>query len=768
MGEVYRAKDTRLDRDVAIKVLPRHLAGNPEALRRFEREARAVAALSHPNIVALYDVGTEQGVSYAVTELLEGETLRDRLARTGRGSPDNLRKAVEIAVEVADGLSVAHAKGIIHRDLKPENIFLTSDGRVKILDFGLARFKAPSSPNDPTAISTETEAGTVMGTVGYMSPEQVRGERADVPSDIFSLGCVLYEMLAGRRAFARETAAQTMAAILEVQPPVDEIGAEIPPGLTQLLRQCLEKSPQNRLQSAHDLSLALKAAGEPDTESNALARQDHLARSVWIAVSLAVLLAAAWVYWQNRPAETIDSLAVLPFVNVGDDPNTEYLSDGISENLINSLSQLPGVRVVPRSLVFAYKGRDADPRKVGRDLNVRAVLMGRVVQHGQSLNIQAELVDVTKVSQLWGQQYDRTLSDIIVVQEQIERAVASHLGLRQSESVERTLTRRYTESPEAHQFYLKGRYLWNRRTAQTLQRAAEDFQRAIDIDPTYGLAWAGLADCYNVYSFYGIDSSNESMPRAKEAARRALAIDDTLAEAHVSAAYPKRHYDWDWAGAEREFRRAIELNPNYVTALHWYGTTLWSMGRLEDGMRELRRAQQIDPLSLIVASDIGRGDYYAGRDDQAIEELRRTLDEIDPRFAVIHLFLGMLYEHKGRYDDAIAEFRQWSSLLGGPDAVAGGSQGHTLAVSGRRSDALAELGRLIDLSRRRYVSPYEIALIHIGLGDREKALEWLEKGYDDHAAWMIWLDLDPRFNTLHGEPRYRDLLQKMHLPLDRH
>lgn len=426
MGEVYRARDTRLEREVAIKVLPERTARNPEALARFEREAKAVAALSHPNILALYDVGVEQGVSFAVTELLEGETLRSRLA-----SLLPWPKAVEIGAAVAAGLAAAHSKGIIHRDLKPENIFLTSDGRVKVLDFGLARMNSAPSPQDGSTLPTETIEGTVMGTVGYMSPEQVRGQRADAPSDIFSLGCMLYEMLAGRRPFASETATQTMAAILEVQPP-DPAGSgkHIPAELTRVVMHCLEKHPKQRFQSAQDLGFALRAISEPGSAPSTPEERKRLPRPGWLASAMAVLLAAVSVYWLNRPSQAINSLAVLPFANVGANPDAEYLSDGITENLINSLSQLPKLRVVPRSLAFVYKGREVDPRKAGRDLNVGAVLMGRVVQRGDSLNIQTELVDVKNVSQLWGQQYSRKLSDIIVVQKEISKAVSEKLGLR--------------------------------------------------------------------------------------------------------------------------------------------------------------------------------------------------------------------------------------------------------------------------------------------------------------------------------------------------
>src|SRR5712692_7221079 len=461
MGEVYRARDTRLDRDVAIKVLPEHLAKDPQALARFEREAKAVAALSHPNILALYDVGSHQGVSYAVTELLEGETLRARLAQ----SAVPWRKAVEIGTAVAEGLAAAHSKGLIHRDLKPENIFLTSDGRVKILDFGLARWKPKPSATTDAAAPTETEAGTVMGTVGYMSPEQIRGTAADAPSDIFSLGCVLYEMVTGQRAFARPTAPEALTAILNEEPPnLADSGKEIPPDLQGIIHHCLEKHVEQRFQSARDLAFALRAAGGASGAgvlASPRARRKRLPRWVLAGAAVVLLAGGSFFVWRATGGRAIDSLAVLPFVNVGGDPNTEYLSDGITENLINSFSQLPKLRVVPRNRVFRYKGREADTEKIGRELNVRAVLTGRVVQRGDSLNIQTELVDVAADSQLWGHQYNRKFSEIIPVQEEIAKEVSEKLRLRPTGEEQKRLTKRYTESPEAHQLYLKGRYLWN-------------------------------------------------------------------------------------------------------------------------------------------------------------------------------------------------------------------------------------------------------------------------------------------------------------------
>jgi serine/threonine protein kinase len=541
MGEVYRARDSRLERDVAIKILPERLARDPQALSRFEREAKAVATLSHPNILAIHDFGCERGITYSVAELLEGETLRSRLGRGALG----WRKAVEAGIAIANGLSAAHSKGIIHRDLKPENIFLTEDGQIKILDFGLARNTASSAAERAEA-PTITEDGVILGTAGYMSPEQVRGTPADARSDIFSLGCVLYEMVTGRRAFSRASSAQTMAAILEAQPPeLAATGKEIPAGLENVIRHCLEKNRQERFHSAHDLALALRAT----LSGSDVSKRSSVRRWAIVAGCAAALAIAAAAYWFAGHAKPIDSLAVMPFLNVGADPNTEYLSDGITESLINSLSQLPRLRVVPRTLVLSYKGKEMDPGKVGWDLHVRAILTGKVVQRGDNLNVQTELVDVGELSQLWGQRYDRKFNEILSVQEDIARQVSEKLHLRPTGEEQKRLGKHYTENTEAYQLYLKGRYHWNRRTVDDFKKANEYFRQAIERDAGYGLAYAGLAQSYALFNWYQVQPPRESCPKAKAAAMQAIAIDETLVEAHAALGITKVSCDWDWPGA---------------------------------------------------------------------------------------------------------------------------------------------------------------------------------------------------------------------------
>jgi eukaryotic-like serine/threonine-protein kinase len=755
MGEVYRARDARLDREVAIKVLPERLAREPQALARFQREAKAVAALSHPNILAIHDFGEENGLTYAVTELLEGETLRHRL-RTGAMG---WRKTLETGIAIADGLSVAHSKGITHRDLKPENIFLTEDNRIKILDFGLARNTGLSTGANAEA-ETVTEEGVIVGTIGYMSPEQVRGARADARSDIFSFGCVMYEMIAGRRAFARETSAQTLAAILEAQVP-EFATADVPVELDRIITHCLQKNPRDRFQSAHDLGLALRAIPVSGTRPSPATTRKSFARAIWITLVLALLLSTLSVYWLNRAHEPIDSLAVLPFGNVGGDPNNEYLSDGIAEDMINALSQLSNLRVKARTLTFRYKGPQVDPQKTGRDLNVRAVLTGRVLEREGVLNIQVDLINVKDGSQLWGHQYRRRLSDILSLQEEIVRDVSSKLGLKQTADQQKRVAKHATESTEAYQLYLKGRYCWNRRTEQMVKRAVEYFQQAIEKDPGYALAYGGLADGYAVYGVYEVEQPSKSGAKAKAAATRALEIDNTLAEPHASLGMTRMAYEWDWAGAEQEFQRAIELDPNYPTAHLWYGICLGATGRNEQAVASMKHAQQLDPLSLVIMTGLGWELYYSRRYDEAITQIRNAF-EMDPNFALGHFWLGMLYEQKALYAESIAEFRKALELSSGSPLMLG-SLGHAYTSTRDWEKARQVLADLVEVSKHRYVAPFNIALIYVGLGQKDRSLEWLQKALDDRSYWAIFLKVDPRFDPLRSDERFTKLLGRMGL-----
>jgi serine/threonine-protein kinase len=743
MGEVYRARDLRLDREVAVKVVPGPLAQDPERLARFEREARAVAALAHPNILTLHDVGREQGIPFAVTELLEGVTLRARLA----GAPVPWREAVEIGAAIADGLAAAHAKGIIHRDIKPENLFRTADGRVKILDFGLARVTSPAWTEPETAPypAAHTDPGTVVGTVGYMSPEQLRGRPADGRSDLFSLGCVLYELLAGKHPFRGRTAAETTAAILYDEPPaLAGLGANASPEVERVIRSCLAKEPGERSPSARDLAFALRALL---SSSDVPAPLPPTAR-----------------YPRKPPRRRRDaglSLAVLPLVNTNVDPEAEYLRDGITESVISLMAQLPGLRVMARNTVFRYKGREVDAQEVGRALKVRAVLTGQLFQRGNRLRIKVELVNVKDGSRLWGEQYDREITEIVAVEKAIAQAIADKLRLRLTGEQKQRVGRPFTECAEAYQCYLRGRYHWNKRTAEGLRRSIKLFEQAIDLDPAYALAYSGVADAYLNLGGWGHLSFREAYPRARAAASRALAIDETLAEAHVSLAMVQKEYDWDWGAAGRGYERALELNPNYAVAHQWYGEYLAALGRHAEATAAFRRAIDLDPLSLIIHATLGRhGYYFARRYDEAVAQLRRTL-EMDENFWVARLWLGWTYANMGRLAEGFAELQAARRLDDNLEIVA--ALGFAHGRAGQRDEARQTLDELRELSRTRYVSPMLGALIALGMGEHNQALDWLEKAYEERAQMISELNAEPAFDPLRTDPRFADLLRRVGL-----
>jgi serine/threonine protein kinase/tetratricopeptide (TPR) repeat protein len=740
MGEVYRAKDLRLDREVAVKVVPEQLAQDPDRLARFEREAKAVAALAHPNILVLYDVGHEQGIPFAVTELLEGVTLRGRLAAAGVP----WREALLIVAAVAEGLATAHAKGIIHRDIKPENLFLTADGRVKILDFGLARVAIQASNELETEPYSpgRTDPGTVVGTIGYMSPEQLRGEPADDRSDLFALGCVLYELVAGKRPFQGRTATETTAAILHVEPP--PLARDVPPEVERVIRHCLAKEPRQRIASARDLAFALRALLSGSDASGSLPPTTLYRPKA-----------------SRRRREAIPSLAVLPLANTNVDPDTEYLSDGIAESIINLLSQLPGLRVMARSTAFRYKGRDVDPQEVGRALKVRAVLSGQLFQRANRLVIKMELVDVKDGSQLWGEHYNRALSDLLAVEKAIAQEIVEKLRLRLTGEQKRRLSRPGTQNAEAYQCYLKGRYHWNKRTAEGLKKSIKLFEQALDIDPTYALAYSGVADAYLNLGGWGHVACREAYPRARSAATHALAIDDNLAEAHVSLAMVQKEYDWDWSGADRSYQRALELNPNYAVAYQWFGEYLAAVGRHQEAIAAFKRAIELDPLSLIIHATLGRHGYYFARQyDQAIAQLQKTL-EMDASFWVARLWLGWAYANTGRLPEALAELQTARRLDNNLEILA--ALGCTYGLLGRRPEAQQVLDELQELSRARYVSPMLGALIATAMGEHDQAFEWLEKSYADRAQMMSELKAEPAFDPLRADPRFADLLRRVGL-----
>lgn len=740
MGVVYRARDARLERDVAIKVISEELAHDTEAVRRFEREARAVAALSHPNILALHDVGQTAGIPFAVTELLEGESLRARLTRGALA----WRQAAGIARAIADGLAFAHARGLVHRDLKPENVFLTTDGRVKILDFGLARPIRAAATTTPDAVTLDvkldvTHAGTIVGTIGYAAPEQLRAEPVGPPADLFSLGCVLYEMVTGRRAFDAPTSVDGIAALLHREaPPMQDSNRQTPTELERIVRHCLEKKQGDRFQTAQDLAIALDA----------------------------LLSDSAVITPPPRKRATRSrgrSLAVLPFTADNDSADAAVLSDGLTESLINSLSSIPKLRVVPRATVFRYKGRDIDPRSVAEELDVKTLLTGRVTRHGDALTIQADLVDAAHDSQLWGERFTRNVSDLLSVQQTIAREISEALKLKLTGTEQRRLTQRPTENTDAYQDYLRGRYFFNKYTPEGFERAVECFEQAIAKDPHYALAHAGLADSYGSMAFFGYVFPHEGIQKAHAAAERALSINPALAEAHFAAAKEAFFFRRDWQTAERSFLRSLELNPRSGESRMFYALYLLVLGRRDEALPHAQRALDDDPLSGFVNTGMVLTQMFTGAIEAGMTRAQQAL-QLDPSLMIVRQVLSFAYELRGDFETAID--------YGGPILATYSGQTAADTLSRLRS-AYRERGpegywdqriqSLRDIAARRYVPPFMFAYVYARLGDADRAFEYLERAYEVGSGMLVFLAVHPAFMPLREDPRFDALLKRMGL-----
>jgi TolB-like protein len=653
-------------------------------------------------------------------ELVAGETLRDRIAR----GPMAVERVLEVAIALADALSAVHAKGITHRDLKPENIFLTSDGRIKVLDFGLARWHSLESEPNLTMMPTETRVGVILGTVGYMAPEQVRGEKADPRSDIFALGCVIHEMLTARRAFERPTTAEALAAILREEP--QNLDA-VPVRFRRVVAHCLEKDARERYQSARDLAFELRGlVSVGDAESS--------------------------------PA---DSLAVLPFTNAGG-ADAEYLADGIAESLTNAFSHIARLRVVPRSVVVRYKGRDIDPPVVGRELGARMLLSGKVVERSGRLSVQVELVDAAANKQLWGERLHRALADIFEVEEQITHQIVDKLRVRLSGEEKKQLARRYTDNSEAYQLYLKARYHFLKRTPEAVAKGIDYCEEAIAKDAEFAPAHAALSDCYGLLSAISQSTPEVFRAKAKAAAIRAVQADPTLAEAQNSLAYARAYCDWDWTGADAGFRYALELNPSLWITHDWYALALGYQGRMDEALEHNHRARQLDPLSIVLHHHAIWLLWLARRYDDAIEFGRKAL-ELDPGFGWTYFWLGLALEQKSSHEEAIAAFRRASEWTGGMIQMQA-ALAHTLATVGRRDEAAELLHQIEHPSTPRYIDPYSAGLVHVAFGNRDQALNWLDKAVEETAAWLTMFGCcDPRLDPLRSDRRFTDLLRRMRL-----
>ncbi len=806
MGVVYLAHDTRLGRPAALKLLRPDLTQDPERVRRFRREARAASALSHPNILTIYEVGQADSTAgdghFIAAEFVDGQTLRELFQRAGL----TLGVALDILIQVAGALSAAHEAGIVHRDIKPENIMLRKDGLVKALDFGLAKLTEQDAlPHSDSFARATTQPGAVMGTVSYMSPEQARGLEVDERSDLFSLGVVMYELLTGRAPFEGKTTSDVLVALLSTEPrPLASYVSKLPEALQEIGARALAKPVEERYQTAREFGDDLKRlkeelefaaklkgrTGSPDdilrmTVGSATAAADQttvVTRPVvapatsrltvlrglrlrygkglaLAALALALIAAAPWRQWLAPRHAAIDSVAVLPFTNVGADPQMEYLPDGITENLINSLTQLPSLRrVMSRSVVFTYKGREVDPRQVGQALQVRAIVTGRVQRLGERLVIHVELVDAATGAQLWGERYQRPFADLLTVQEEIAREIAEALRLRLSGDEQRQLAKRYTQNNEAYQLYLEGRYHWNKRTSEGMRKSVESYKQAIDKDSDFALAYVGLADAYATLGSYHVMQSRDVLPLAREAAAKALGIDEGLAEAHASMGKILTDYYGDWAQAEREFQRAIDLKPNYPNSHHWYSTLLARLGRFDEAVGEANRALELDYFSPVTGTQVGNVLYRARRYDQAIAALRKPLD-LEPNFAPAHYYLGLCYLMQERRHEAAAEFEKALAIAPNvPDFIA--LLGYTNAVAGRRDQAQRRLEELNEVAKRRYVPPLSYATIYVGLGERDLAFKVLEKCDEECAPSLRGLKTDPLFDALRADPRFARLMRR--------
>ena len=827
MGEVYLVEDSRLHRKVALKILPSELAANQDRMRRFKQEATAAAALNHPNIAHIYEIGESYGTNFIAMEFVEGVTFHEKIHR----ERTELRKLLRYLQHVAEGLAKAHGAGIVHRDLKPDNIMITRDGHAKILDFGLAkliegqgegdlrrrgdwvtggrgeedptmalsrRLPLPPSPHHQDSPSG-TSPGVVMGTVGYMSPEQAKAKPVDQRSDIFSFGCILYEVATGRKPLTGDSIVDTLHKIIyDPAPAITGFNPSASPELQRVIRKCLAKEPEKRYQTirdtANDLEELLEemkgvsdiersvapsknttsAPGNTDNDVRAESTgsvsqkpassaeyvitgiKQHKLTVVIALIVLVVVAVGLFLYLHaRRTGVAIEAIAVLPFVNESGNADVEYLSDGMTETLIGSLSQLPNLNVKPRSSVFRYKGTDTNPQTIAKQLNVQAILNGRVVQHGQDLALYIELIDAALERVVWSQQYNRKQSDLVTLQADIARDVSSRLKTKLSGADEAKVTKTYTTNPEAYQLYLKGKYYYSKYNDEGIKKSLEYYQKAIDTDPNYPLPYYGIAAAYNTASDWYL-APNEAEPKAKRALLRALELDDSLAEAHKLLGVIAFWYDWDWIAAEREMKRAIELDPSQTM----YGPHIAAMGREDEAVRSQEAAQRQFPLDLQINNDLEGTYLYAGRFDQALTQARKTL-EIDPNYWASYQTLGLVYERKKQYPEAIMALEKAHSLDNNPSIL--GYLGYVYASAGKKAEAQNVLNELKELSKHQHVPPYSIAIIYAGLNDKEQAFEWLNKAYDERSFFIALLKVETVLDNLRPDPRFKEMLKRMNL-----
>ena len=814
MGEVYLAEDTKLDRKVALKILPPEVASHRDRMDRFVREAKAAAALNHPNIAHMYEIGESDGTHFIAMEFIDGVTLRDKIHR----EHTELRKLLRYLQHSAEGLAKAHAAGIVHRDLKPDNLMITSDGHAKILDFGLAKLLEPklsaaqAEEDVATAImQQQSTPGVIMGTIGYMSPEQAQGKTNEIDqrSDIFSFGCILFEAATRQKPFSGDSIVKSLHRLIyEPAPKITDLNPSAPVELQRIIRRCLAKDKEERYQTIKDVAIELKElrreletspgsdatiapssgnAAALSTEARSVAPSlatrshsgastissaEYLAtqvgkhkRIVGVAAAILLLLGVGVVYWFTRfrgssqaDATSINSIAVLPFQNKSDDADTDYLSDGLTESLIFRLSQLRGLKVSPTSSVMRYKGKDTDLAKIAADLGVDTVMTGRLMKRGDNLNLTVELVDIKNNKSLWGEQYERKMADLLATQREIAGAITEKLQVKLEGTATKGITKHYTENNEAYQLYMKGRFYFARRTKEDLERSIQLFQQAVTLDSNFALAYVGVAESYAVMPSYPYMSPREAMPQAKAAVAKALALDPDLPEAHTVAGLIACTYDWNWTEGEREFKRALELDPNLAITHYRYAWVYLSpMGRHEEAIAEMKRAMELEPLSLNQGANFAAVYIYARQFDLGLEQARKTYD-LDPTQVTVRTWLCNALSAKGMYEESL----NLSESLSLPKS--NNLRGYTYAKLGRRQEALDVISQIKDVEKTRYLINYWAAIIYGALGDKDAAFAELEKAYQARDWFLPRIKTDPFLDSLRGDPRLADLQKRIGLP----
>jgi serine/threonine-protein kinase len=770
MGEVFLARDEQLGRKAALKLLPEHLTADEAQLSRFKAEARSASALNHPNILTVYEIGSKGNVRFIATEFIEGVTLRALLD----DEKMNLRTALEIAVQVASALTAAHEAGVVHRDIKPENIMLRPDGYVKVLDFGIAKLAEEGPAREHHELATtsglQTRPGLVLGTGRYMSPEQARGQKVDARSDIWSLGVVLYEMVVGIPPFLGETPSDCIASILTKElPPLSGVLPDVPLNLEEILQKALRKDRDDRYQTArellgdlHALKGELELAGP--ARAGVIVRQiKRHKRGVLLTLAVAILAAGAFAYAfffvAPPPPPNEKSIAVLPFENLSEEKSSAYFADGIQDEILTRLSKIADLKVISRTSTQRYKHTSQSPSQIAHQLGVANLLEGSVQRTNDQVRVNVQLITATNDTHLWAETYDRKLTDIFVVESDIATTIAKTLQARLTGAEKTAIAKRPTANPEVYELCLKGRFFWNKRTAADLRKAIEYFNQALDKDPGYAPAYAGLTDAYLVLNQYGAASPADSFPQAIAAAKKAIELDDTLAEAHTSLACSLAYYDFDFEQSLKEFQRAIELDPNYATAHHWLSNgVLSALGQFERGIAEGKRAVELDPLSLVINTDLGQDFFYARRYDEAIVHLRKTI-EMDPRFYFAHWVLGTALQLKGQLSEAVAEYSKAVELSDDPSVLA--LLGQAYARAGQRDEAQKILVRLSEEAKSRYVQAYSFVLMYLALGDKERAIDEMERAYRERDANVAQIRTDPMLDDLRGNQRFEALVNQI-------